>query len=78
MKHHFFDIGANIGQTFDDFLTKTTAFDGWDVWCFEPSPRVSEIYVEFHSIKEGGNQLEMQNLSFAYLAAGKPLKQWMY
>lgn len=39
MKHHFFDVGANIGQTFTDFLTKTDRFDGWDVWCFEPSPR---------------------------------------
>lgn len=37
--NHFFDIGANIGQTFDEFLCKTTAYDGWKIWCFEPSPR---------------------------------------
>lgn len=37
--NHFFDIGANIGQTFDWYLLKTHDFDGWDVWCFEPSPR---------------------------------------
>jgi FkbM family methyltransferase len=37
--NHFFDVGANIGQTFDDFLVKQTAFDGWCIWCFEPSPR---------------------------------------
>ena len=36
---HFLDVGANIGQTFDDFLTKTTEWDGATVWCFEPSPR---------------------------------------
>ena len=36
---HFLDVGANIGQTFDDFLNKTKDFDGHHVWCFEPSPR---------------------------------------
>lgn len=37
--NHFFDIGANVGQTFDDFLLKTNEYDGWHVWCFEPSAR---------------------------------------
>jgi FkbM family methyltransferase len=37
--NHFFDIGANIGQSFDDFLIRTKDYDGWTVWCFEPSPR---------------------------------------
>src|SRR6266700_5424283 len=37
--NHFFDVGANIGQTFDDFLCPTKDFDGWTIWCFEPSPR---------------------------------------
>ena len=36
---HFFDIGANVGQTFDQFLSQTTEYDGWTIWCFEPSPR---------------------------------------
>ena len=36
---HFLDVGANIGQTFDDFLLKTTDFDGAHVWCIEASPR---------------------------------------
>lgn len=36
---HFFDIGANIGQTFDDYLLKGDGFDGATIWCFEPSPR---------------------------------------
>ncbi len=36
---HFFDVGANIGQTFRDYLNPHPEFDGWDVWCFEPSPR---------------------------------------
>lgn len=37
--NHFFDVGANVGQTFGNYLAKTTEFDGWPVWCFEPSPR---------------------------------------
>lgn len=36
---HFFDVGANIGQTFDDFLLKGDGFDRSTIWCFEPSPR---------------------------------------
>ena len=36
---HFLDVGANIGQTFDDFLMKDPAWDGATIWCFEPSPR---------------------------------------
>lgn len=37
--NHFLDIGANTGQTFDEFLSKDPKYDGWTVWCFEPSPR---------------------------------------
>ncbi len=37
--NHFFDVGANIGQTFWDFLNPRPEFDGWEIWCFEPSPR---------------------------------------
>jgi FkbM family methyltransferase len=37
MMRHFFDIGANTGQTFDWYLLKTNDYDGWHVWCFEPS-----------------------------------------
>lgn len=36
---HFFDVGANVGQTFDDYLRLHGEFDGCDLWCFEPSPR---------------------------------------
>lgn len=39
MSNYFFDIGANIGQTFDEYLAKHPEYDGWNVWCFEPSPR---------------------------------------
>ncbi len=39
MSSHFFDVGANVGQTFDQFLCATNDYDGWTVWCFEPSPR---------------------------------------
>ncbi len=37
--NHFLDVGANIGQTFDKYLLRTNDFDGFKVWCFEPSPR---------------------------------------
>lgn len=37
--NHFFDIGANVGQTFDMLLLNDTSHDGWTVWCFEPSVR---------------------------------------
>lgn len=39
MKRHFLDVGANVGQTFTDFLNPRPEYDGWSVWCFEPSPR---------------------------------------
>lgn len=39
MSLHFLDIGANIGQTFTDYLRQNRQFDGCEVWCFEPSPR---------------------------------------
>jgi FkbM family methyltransferase len=39
MTKHFFDVGANVGQTFDDYLCKSGEWDGSHVWCFEPSPR---------------------------------------
>lgn len=39
MSNHFLDVGANIGQTFTEFLCHDAKYDGWTVWCFEPSPR---------------------------------------
>lgn len=39
MTNHFFDIGANCGNTFDLFLNQTQKYHGWKVWCFEPSPK---------------------------------------
>jgi FkbM family methyltransferase len=44
--NHFFDVGANTGQTFDKFLLKTNDYDGWKIWCFEPSPRNMNGLVE--------------------------------
>lgn len=35
---HFYDVGANVGQTFDWYLLKGKFSDHW-VTCFEPSPR---------------------------------------
>ena len=39
MTKHFFDIGANTGNTFDCYLNHQPQYYGWKVWCFEPSPR---------------------------------------
>jgi FkbM family methyltransferase len=36
---HFFDGGANIGQTFGDYIVHRPELLGAKVWCFEPSPR---------------------------------------
>jgi FkbM family methyltransferase len=36
---HFFDVGANIGQTFKYYLNSRPSYDGCTVWCIEPSPR---------------------------------------
>ncbi len=36
---HFWDIGANCGSTFDNYLLKSKRYDGFHIWCFEPSPR---------------------------------------
>lgn len=35
----FLDVGACGGTTFDLFLAKTDQYNGWRVYCFEPSPR---------------------------------------
>jgi len=39
MTNHFFDVGANTGQTFGAYLSQLPEYNGWTVWCFEPSPR---------------------------------------
>jgi FkbM family methyltransferase len=39
MNKHFFDIGANDGNTFDYFLLNHPEYFGYNVWCFEPSPK---------------------------------------
>jgi FkbM family methyltransferase len=44
--NHFFDVGANTGQTFDKFLLNTNDYDGCKIWCFEPSPRNMNGLVE--------------------------------
>lgn len=50
---HFLDIGANIGQTFDWYLLKTTNFDNCHIWCFEPSIRhLDHLRVRCRAIME--------------------------
>jgi FkbM family methyltransferase len=39
MATHFFDIGANNGNTFEYFLNGRADLHGSTVWCFEPSPK---------------------------------------
>lgn len=53
--NHFLDIGANVGQTFDWFLNKTHDYDGWTVWCFEPSPR------NLHALIDRAQRRELQH-----------------
>lgn len=36
---YFFDVGAHTGETFDQYLMLDAKYDGWNVFCFEPSPR---------------------------------------
>jgi FkbM family methyltransferase len=36
---YFFDVGANVGQTFPDYLMKHPAWRDYHVVCIEPSPR---------------------------------------
>lgn len=38
-KKHFFDIGGNIGQTFDWLATLPHDYSDHVIWIFEPSPR---------------------------------------
>lgn len=50
---HFFDVGANIGSTFDWYLFKTTDYDNCYIWCFEPSPRhIDHLRVKCRSIMD--------------------------
>lgn len=34
--NHFFDVGAHDGNTFQHLGAE---YNGWNIWCFEPSPR---------------------------------------
>ena len=39
MAKHFFDVGGNIGQTFDWLATLSNDYSDHIIWIFEPSPR---------------------------------------
>jgi FkbM family methyltransferase len=43
---HFFDIGANVGQTFDWLATQPHDYRDHQFWCFEPSPRHFAALIE--------------------------------
>lgn len=63
---HFFDIGANIGQTFDDHLLKGRGCDGWTIWCFEPSPRhLSELRIKCDQMAETDHDWKINLCPFA-------------
>lgn len=36
---YFFDVGANVGQTFPEFLLKHPTWRAYHIVCIEPSPR---------------------------------------
>ena len=49
---HFFDIGANVGQTFDYLETLDRDFSDYKFWLFEPSPRhLSGLIKKCESVK---------------------------
>ena len=43
---HFFDIGGNIGQTFDWLATLPRDYSDHTLWIFEPSPRHYAALIE--------------------------------
>lgn len=50
--NHFFDVGANIGQTFTDYLVGNKNHDGWKIWCFEPSVRhLPQLVAQIEAVK---------------------------
>jgi len=61
--NYFFDIGANVGQTFDDYLLKTHDYDGWQVVCFEPSPRHVPLLME--RVSKLGDRYDISICPFA-------------
>ncbi len=67
--NHFFDIGANIGSTFDNYLLKTNDYDGWHIWCFEPSPRnISELRERCSDIIHSDHNYKITICPFALAA----------
>ncbi len=66
--NYFFDIGANSGQAFDFHLLKTPAYDGWEVFLFEPSPRTfASLLVK---AKEMSTRYRVTVLPFAIAGTG--------
>lgn len=50
---HFFDIGANVGQTFDYLATLDRDFSAYKFWAFEPSPRhLAALLEKCESVKD--------------------------
>ena len=51
--NHFFDIGANVGQTFDWLRTKPEGqrYEDHQFWMFEPSPRHLPVLMEHCAIE---------------------------
>jgi len=65
--NHFFDIGANEGNTFELFLNDHPQYLNWNVWCFEPSPRNQKKLLE--SVKNNDNNYNITICPFGL--AGK-------
>jgi FkbM family methyltransferase len=70
--NYFLDIGANVGQTFDQFLSKDSRFDGWKVGCFEPSPRHLQALIE--KAKEYKHRYEITVSTFGVGGVSSPLE----
>ena len=65
MSSHFLDVGANCGQTFTEYLNKDPRYDGWTVWCFEPSPR--HIPVLMAEISRQSSRYDIKLCTFGVL-----------
>jgi len=62
---HLFDGGANVGQTFDQYILEQPELLNARIWCFEPSPR--HLHRLLEKSDELGGRLNIVICPFALL-----------
>lgn len=72
MTKHFFDIGGNIGQTFDWLATLDDDYRDHVIWVFEPSPRHFAKLIE--KCKSVSNKYEIKLCPFGIGGKNSTLK----